>query len=258
MRQTDILVIGGGIAGTATTCFLAQHGRQVLLLEQSELAAEASGLNAGTLWATGWGRTPDLSSTLCMGSLEIFQTLQLDLGYDLEFRQDGSLQAMQTEEEHAFARREAQKLLARGHHVELLDSRDARDIEPALAPGIVGCLYYPYGGNADPVKTALALASLAQRRGATILTHHEVTDIAHLDDGAYQVVTPLATFRAKTLVGDHSRTGVNCLLAERGSSCCSVCTRRDSSQPSVQFAPVLEWSHSLRFIVQLFQHYETG
>jgi len=200
MRQTDILVIGGGIAGTATTCFLAQHGRQVLLLEQSELAAEASGLNAGTLWATGWGRTPDLSSTLSMGSLEIFQTLQLDLGYDLEFRQDGSLQAMQTEEEHVFARREAQKLLARGHHVELLDSRDARDIEPALAPGIVGCLYYPYGGNADPVKTVLALASLAQRRGATILTHHEVTDIAHLDDGAYQVVTPLATFRAKTLV----------------------------------------------------------
>ena len=83
MHQTDILVIGGGIAGTATTCYLAQYGRQVILLEQSELAAEASGLNAGTLWATGWGRTPDLSSTLSMGSLEIFKTLQLDLGYDL-------------------------------------------------------------------------------------------------------------------------------------------------------------------------------
>ena len=51
MHQTDILVIGGGIAGTATTCYLAQYGRQVILLEQSELAAEASGLNAGTLWA---------------------------------------------------------------------------------------------------------------------------------------------------------------------------------------------------------------
>ena len=40
-----------------------------------------------------------------MGSLEIFQTLQFDLGYDLEFRQDGSLQAMQTEEEQMSMRR---------------------------------------------------------------------------------------------------------------------------------------------------------
>src|SRR5712692_4898644 len=134
MHQTDILVIGGGIAGTATACYLAQYGRQVILLEQSELAAEASGLNAGMLWATGWGHTPDLSSTLSMGSLEVFKTLQLDLGYDLEFRQSGSLQAIQTQEEYAFARQEVGELLARGHKVELLDDSDARRIEPALGP----------------------------------------------------------------------------------------------------------------------------
>src|ERR1700738_3389673 len=125
MYDADILVIGGGIAGTATACYLAQYGRQVILLEQSELAAEASGLNAGTLWATGWGRTPDLSSTLSMGSLEIFKTLQLDLGLDLEFRQSGSLQPIQSQEEDAFARQEVSELLARGHQVELLDGHDA-------------------------------------------------------------------------------------------------------------------------------------
>ncbi len=200
MQQTDILVIGGGIAGTATACYLAQYGRQAILLEQSELAAEASGLNAGTLWAIGWGRTPDLSTLLSMGSLEIFRTLQLDLGYDLEFRQGGSLQAIQTEEEYAFAQQKARELVAGGHQVDLLDSRGALDLEPALDPRILGCLYYPQGGNANPVKTVLALASLAQRHGATILTHHEVTDIAHLDDGTYQVVTPPTTFRAHMLV----------------------------------------------------------
>jgi sarcosine oxidase subunit beta len=200
MRQTGILVIGGGIAGTATACYLAQYGRQVILLEQSELAAEASGLNAGTLWATGWGRTPDLSSTLSMGSLEIFQTLQLDLGHDLEFRQGGSLQAIQTEEEYAFAQQEVRELLARGHQVELLDGRDMRSIESALGPRVLGCLYYPHGGSANPVKTVRTLASLAQKHGATILTRHKVTGIAYLDDGAYQVITPPATFKASTLV----------------------------------------------------------
>jgi len=34
MHQTDILVIGGGIAGTTTACYLAQDARQVTLLEQ--------------------------------------------------------------------------------------------------------------------------------------------------------------------------------------------------------------------------------
>ena len=200
MRQTDILIIGGGIAGTATACFLAQYGREVILLERGELAAEASGLNAGTLWVTGWGHTPDLASTLSMGSLEVFKTLQLGLGYDLEFRQSASLQAIQTEEEYAFAQQKVRELLARGHQVELLDGRDARSIEPALSPHVLGCLYYPLGGNANPVKTVLALASLARRHGATILTHHEVTGVAHLGDGTYQVVTPSATFRAGTLV----------------------------------------------------------
>lgn len=31
MHQTDILIIGGGIAGTATACYLAQYGRQVTI-----------------------------------------------------------------------------------------------------------------------------------------------------------------------------------------------------------------------------------
>ncbi|HZU66648.1 MAG TPA: FAD-dependent oxidoreductase [Ktedonobacteraceae bacterium] len=198
--QSEIIIIGGGIAGTATACYLAQDGHEVILLEQNELASEASGLNAGTIWATGWSNTPDLVSTLNFGSLEIFKILQLDLGYDIEFRQSGSLQAIQTAEQYAFAQREAHNLAAAGHRVELLSAREARSIEPELSPHILGCLYYPYGGNANPVKTVQALAMLAQRHGASILTHHTVTGITHLDEGSYEVITPPATFKARTLV----------------------------------------------------------
>src|SRR5260370_41097475 len=88
--NTDILIIGGGIPGTSTAHYLSQYGDEVTLLERSELATEASGLNSGTLWQTGWGAPPSLSSTLGRAGLEILKTLQFDLRYGCEFRQPGT------------------------------------------------------------------------------------------------------------------------------------------------------------------------
>ena len=105
MLETEILIIGGGIAGASTAYHLAQYGRQVMLWERSDIASEASGGNAGSIGALGWGDTPNLEAYLTMGSLEIFKTLQVDLGYDIEFRRSGSLQAIQTEAEYAYIQR---------------------------------------------------------------------------------------------------------------------------------------------------------
>ena len=200
MQHTDILIIGGGIAGTSTAYHLAKYGHEVTLLERGELASEASGLNAGTLWATGWGNMPHLSSTLSMGGLELFKTLQFDFGYDIEFRQSGSFKAIQTESQYEFVQAEEQRLLTEGHTVNLLSSRDTRSIEPALSSTILGCMYYPHGAQANPVKTTRAFASLAQQNGARILLQHEVTGIEMLDSGQYRVSTPQETFLTRRLV----------------------------------------------------------
>ncbi len=91
MLESEIVIIGGGIAGVSTAYHLAQYGHDVTLIERGSIAGEASGLNAGNIGATGWGNLPNLNSHLPMGSLEIFKTLQLDLVYDIEFRQCGAL-----------------------------------------------------------------------------------------------------------------------------------------------------------------------
>ena len=197
---TEILIIGGGITGTSTAFFLAQSGHEVILLERNEIASEASGLNAGTLWQTGWGIFPDLSSTLSMGSLEILQTLQFDLGYDIEFRQSGALKAIQNDEQLDFLQTEVQDLNSRGYSLKILTTLDARSIEPELGSELSGCLYYPLGGNANPVKTAHAFASEAQQNGASILTRLEVSSIEYLDNASYKVDTSRGIYQARTLV----------------------------------------------------------
>jgi len=197
---TEILIIGGGITGTSTAFFLAQSGHEVILLERNEIASEASGLNAGTLWQTGWGTFPDLSSTLSMGSLEILQTLQFDLGYDIEFRQSGALKAIQTDEQLDFLQTEVQDLNSRGYSLKILTTLDARSIEPELGSELSGCLYYPLGGNANPVKTTHAFALEAQQNGASILTRLEVSSIEYLDNASYKVDTSRGIYQTRTLV----------------------------------------------------------
>ncbi|HXI94618.1 MAG TPA: FAD-dependent oxidoreductase [Candidatus Acidoferrum sp.] len=49
--RADVLVIGGGIAGTSLLCLLEARGFDAVLVERSHLAAGASGRNAGFLLA---------------------------------------------------------------------------------------------------------------------------------------------------------------------------------------------------------------
>ena len=200
MDTADVIIIGGGIAGTSAAFHLAEHGRSVTLLERGAIASEASGVNAGGVGALGWGHVPDLESYLTMGSLQIFKRLQLELGYDVEFRASGGLQAIQTAEQYEFARDRVLSLKSRGYVAELLTVNEARAIEPELSPSLKGAMYFPLRGQADPVKTTRAFADAARNLGAEILTDREVTGIAQSADGTYEVVCHEAAFHARNLV----------------------------------------------------------
>ena len=114
MTDTEILIVGGGIAGASAAFHLAAHGRRVTLLERGEIASGASGVNAGAIDSIGWGDPPDLQAHLTAGSVEIFKAVQLDHGEDIEFRRSGALQAIHTPEQHDFERERVQTLRARG------------------------------------------------------------------------------------------------------------------------------------------------
>ena len=200
MQEVDCLIIGGGIAGVSTAYYLAEYGDRVTLLERGEIASEASGVNAGQIGALGWGHMPNLQSYLTMGSMELFKALQLDHGYDIAFRQSGALQVIQTEAQYAFMRDWVLALQADGYQVELLSMREARSIEPEINPALLGVMYMPLRGQADPKVATQAFAQAAERHGAHIRTGHAVTGIEVGSDGSYRIETPHETFVAGKLV----------------------------------------------------------
>ena len=205
MPEAQTLIIGGGIAGASTAFYLARlggdpvssTGQAVALLERGEIASEASGVNAGQIGATGWGTPvsgygtglPDLSAYLTMGSLQLFKEIQLDLGYDIEFRQSGSLTAIHTPEQYDYMRDRVVAQRSQGHQVELITPREARSIEPEINPDLLGYMYTPLRAQADPVKATRAFAQAAASAGARILTNHAVTGIEPTPDGGYTVTT---------------------------------------------------------------------
>ena len=200
MDTADVIIIGGGIAGASAALHLAEHGRSVTLLERGAIASEASGVNAGGIGALGWGNVPDLESYLTMGSLQIFKRLQLELGYDIEFRASGGLQTIQTDGQYEFARDRVLSLKSRGYVAELLTVNEARAIEPELSPELKGAMYFSLRGQADPVKATCSFADAARNRGASILTEQEVHGIRQSADGTYEVVCHEAAFHARNLV----------------------------------------------------------
>ncbi|MCH8349268.1 MAG: FAD-binding oxidoreductase [Chloroflexi bacterium] len=200
MAGSEVLIIGGGITGASTAWHLAQQGHGVTLLERGDVASEASGVNAGSIGALGWGALPDLQAYLTMGSLEIFKSLQLDQGYDIEFRASGSLQAIHTEAQYEYARDRVLTLRSQGYSVELLTTREVLSMEPEANPRLLGFTYFPLRSQADPVKATRALASAASRHGADVITGREVTAVHVLGDSTFRVETDDGDIRSQVLV----------------------------------------------------------
>lgn len=198
METADAVVIGGGVIGCATAYYLAGRGVRVLLLERQALAGEASGANAGMVGASGG--LPGQTLLHTRKSAELLAQAAEELGRPIEFVRGGRFMLAYSPAQWITVQEFATTRRREGIEVELLSGPEARRLEPALGPSLVGVANVPGDGHVNPFLLTHAYATAARRRGAEIRTGVTVTGLDRSGDRVTSVRTKTGSVAAATVV----------------------------------------------------------
>lgn len=168
----SVVIIGGGISGTAAAYELARRGVSVTLLERGDLASMGSGWTLAGVRQSG--RHP-AELPLAQAAVQRWEHLSEELDADVEYRQDGNLRLALTEEDVPAIRQVVEDGNAAGIAMSYLpDTAAVHEVAPALTDDLSGASFCPTDGHANPHLAVNAFAAAAKRHGATIRTGIEV------------------------------------------------------------------------------------
>jgi len=228
--RVDVAVIGAGVIGLSAAWRLAQRGATVAVVDPAP-GSGASGVAAGMLAPVtearlgedallalnhaSWRRWPDFAAEVAAAS-----------GRPISYRADGTLMVALDADDRAVLDDLASRHRAMGLPVDILRGREARALEPGLAPRVRSGLLAAGERSVDPAALVVALAAAATAAGAVMVpaaVDHLVTDpasgratgVALALAGPPRVVTAgtvvlAAGCRSATLAGvpDHARPPV--------------------------------------------------
>jgi D-hydroxyproline dehydrogenase subunit beta len=173
----DVVVIGGGIVGTAAAAFFVEAGARVTLVEQEGLASGASGANSGVIQHP----FDPVLAALYEETLALYRELSAaDLGFRLADEPAGLMYVARDEA----APRHVAGLLAEAFPNlpnEALTGPALERLEPSLAPGLWACRVQ-MGFPVFPGASTYAYATRAERGGAHIRLGRRATLDRHGDE----------------------------------------------------------------------------
>ena len=197
-QAPDVIIIGGGISGTAAAYELAKSGVRVTLIERGELHSMASGWTLAGVRQSG-RHAAELP--IARAAIRRWEHLAEELDSDIEYRQDGNLRLAFSEDEVPVIQHVVDAGNAAGIPMEFISgSEKVRDLAPAITPKVVAASLCPTDGHANNHLTVQAYARAAQRFGAEIRTGTEVTNILVEGDRVTGVQTKDETLHAGTII----------------------------------------------------------
>ncbi len=174
LDSADVVVIGGGVIGLSSAYFLAKGGMDVALVDRGTPGWEASGRNGG--WAMGFDHN-DARMPLALKSIEIWKTLDDELGSPTEFALGGSLSIALTEMDSVFMSHQLEIKNKWGLETHELDLQGIREFLPGCSSRALAGLFVPESGQANPQLTSQAWVWGLLREGGRVHEHTTVTGI---------------------------------------------------------------------------------
>lgn len=171
-KHYDVIIIGGGITGAGTARDCAMRGMKVLLVEKDDLTNGATGRNHGLLHSGArYAVTDQSSATECIKENMILRKVARHCVEET----DGLFITL-PEDDLAYQATFVESCQKAGINTEIIDPKEARHIEPAVNPELIGAVRIP-DASIDPFRLTAANILDARNHGADILTYHEVTNL---------------------------------------------------------------------------------
>lgn len=219
-KNADVVIIGGGIIGTAVARELSKYCLDVILLEkETDVAIGTTKANSGIVHAGFDAHEGTLKARMNVRGNELYHKLNEELALGIKFI--GSLVVATTQDE----MQTVHALLQRGHAngvpgLAVIGKEELLKREPNLSKQVLGALWAPSAGVIIPFEAAVAFAENAVRNGVDIIRECPVEDIIVEEGQVTAVKTALGTIATKYVInaaglfadeisamaGDHSFT----------------------------------------------------
>jgi len=170
--RPHVLVVGGGSTGCGVARDLAMRDLEVTLVERGNLTHGTTGRTHGLLHSGGRYAVSDRGSARdCIAENRVLREIASHCIEDT-----GGLFVKRPEDSEEYFEAKLRGCADCGIPTEVLSGEAAREREPYLATDIDRAIAVP-DGAIDPFRLCVANAAAAERHGARIETHAEVTDL---------------------------------------------------------------------------------
>ena len=198
-ERARVVIVGGGVMGTSGADDRARLGlTDVVLIEQGQLSCGTTWHAAGLV---GQLRASEGMTRLVQYSTALYAELETETGLSAGYKQCGGVTVARTEDRMVQLRRTAATAAAFDLECELLTPEQAYAHYPVMqVDDLVGAIWLPADGKANPTDLTYALAKGARNRGCRIVEKTRVLDVLTAGGAVRGVRTDAGDIEAEIVV----------------------------------------------------------
>ena len=198
--NADVIIIGGGVIGTACAYFLSLRGVEVLVLERNHLGAGASGTTAAIVSVSGTSGTPEALRRINVESFDLIPDIEQDFDQPIEIIRDGALYVAMNDREARELKPAYDEVREMGIDARWMVGEEIRRFEPLLGPDAHTAFYHPASYHVNPFRLYEGYLGAALRRGSRVEYGVEVQEVKLNNNRIERIITNRGDYRADYVV----------------------------------------------------------